>query len=372
MRKNRYDVIIIGGGFYGMRIAQFLKEELGQSNILIIEKEPELMSRASYNNQARVHGGYHYPRSVLTAIRSKVNLPIFSKEYESAVEKEFSNYYAIATSFSKVSARQFQRFYERIGAKLSKSTKGMSYFNPKLIEEVFEVNEFVFNSASLKKMLINKLNKIKININKNEEVVKISEVSEGIEVTTSKNIYLAKSVINSTYSSINLVNKKSGLPIIPFKHELTEMCLVTVPESFKGQAFTIMCGPFFSLMPFPDKNLYTLSHVRYTPHSEWQDSEDNVRNSHNYLEEINKISHYPQMKADIVRYMPAAEGIEYSGESLWEIKTVLPQSEGDDSRPILYKDNYGGIKNYICIMGGKIDNIYDVFRELRISYGKET
>jgi hypothetical protein len=125
-------------------------------------------------------------------------------------------------------------------------------------------------------------------------------------------------------------------------------------------------------MPFPDKNMYTLSHVRYTPHSEWHDTEEVVRDSHAYLEEVSKISHFPQMIADLKRYMPLADKIVYNGESLWEIKTVLPQSEGDDSRPILYKDNYGGINRYICIMGGKIDNIYDVFRELKITYGKET
>jgi hypothetical protein len=86
---------------------------------------------------------------------------------------------------------------------------------------------------------------------------------------------------------------------------------------------------------------------------------------------LKRISHFPQMFADLKRYMPElASKIHYTGESLWEIKTVLPQSEGDDSRPILYKEHHGGLQNYICIMGGKIDNIYDVFKELRVTYGK--
>jgi len=368
---NNYDVIIIGGGFYGLRIAQFLNEELGQKKILIIEKETDVMTRASYNNQARVHGGYHYPRSVLTAIRSKVNLPIFSSEYEDAIEKKYNNYYAVAKNFSKISSLQFQRFYERIGAKLNQSEEGLNYFNKKLIEDAYKVEEYVFNAAILKSILLKKVKELRIIIHTNEEVIKIKKNKQGIVVTTDAGQYFANSVINSTYSSINNVNKNSGLPIIPFKHELTEMCLVKVPEQLESNAFTVMCGPFFSLMPFPDKNMYTLSHVRYTPHSEWEDSAEYLRNSHEYIKNIKKISHYPQMKADIDRFMPFAKNIEYSGKSLWEIKTVLPQSEGDDSRPILFKNNYGGIKNYICIMGGKIDNIYDVFRELRISYGQE-
>ena len=262
------------------------------------------------------------------------------------------------------------RFYERIGSPIELSKEGMQYFDPRLIEEVFKVQEYVFNSKTIKDNLLKTHKELKTPIHLSETVKLIKYKKKYIEVYTDKAEYKAKFVLNTTYSSINNVNKSSGLPIIPFKHELTEMCLVNVPIGLKDKAFTIMCGPFFSLMPFPDKGLYTLSHVRYTPHSEWYDNDNHLRDSHAYLEKIERVSHFPQMIADVKRYMPLASKITYSGESLWEIKTVLPQSEGDDSRPILYKNHYGGIKNYVCIMGGKIDNIYDVFKELRSTYGK--
>jgi glycine/D-amino acid oxidase-like deaminating enzyme len=357
--------IIIGGGFYGLRIAQFLKEDIGINNILIIEKESSVMQRASYNNQARVHNGYHYPRSVLTAIRSRVNMPIFFKEYEDAMVKDFKKYYGVAGNYSKVSAQQYFRFFQRIGAELTPSSEGLKFFNPRLIEEVFEVQEYVFNAKILKQILLKKLEEYKVVIHKNEKAITVGEENGLIRVTTDKAEYQAVHVINTTYSSINSVNLNSNLPIIPFKHELTEMCLVKVPQELENSAFTVMCGPFFSLMPFPDKQMYTLSHVRYTPHSEWYDTEEYVRDSHTYLKNLNKISHFPQMIADVKRFMPLADKIKYSGESLWEIKTILPQSESDDSRPILYKNHYGGLTNYTCIMGGKIDNIYDVLKELK-------
>jgi glycine/D-amino acid oxidase-like deaminating enzyme len=373
MKKyQQYDTVIIGGGFYGLRIAQFLKEDLGQNRILVIEKENEVMQRASYNNQARVHGGYHYPRSVLTALRSRVNLPIFSEEYKEAIVDDFVKYYGVASNLSKVSARQFSRFYERIGAKTKKSEKGRELFDIKLIDDVFEVEEYAFNTSVLKSIVLDKVISLGIEVHTNEKVQKIKDHNNKIVVSTSSSEYTAESVINTTYSSINNVNKNSNLPIIPFKHELTEMCLIEIPEELKHGAYTIMCGPFFSIMPFPDKKMYTLSHVRYTPHSEWYDTDENIRDSHQYLNKIERVTHFPQMIADVKRYMPHAAKIKYSGESLWEIKTVLPQSEGDDSRPILYKVHYGGIHNYICIMGGKIDNIYDVFKELRITYAKKS
>lgn len=372
MNTQRYDTIIIGGGFYGLRIAQFLREELGQKKVLVIEKEQDVMRRASYNNQARVHNGYHYPRSVLTALRSRVNLPVFKKEYEPAVVDDFVKYYAVAKTFSKVSAQQFRRFFERIEAAIEPAPEALSFFNSQLIDEVFKVQEYAFNSTVLKRMVLDKLHQLGVGVNVGEKAIEVQSSPEGIMVITDKNTYQAKYVLNTTYSSINLINASSRLPVVPLKHELTEMALVELPSEMKGKAFTIMCGPFFSLMPFPDKGVYTMSHVRYTPHNEWHDSQEIVRDSHNYMDGAEKVSHYPQMIADIKRYMPQANSIKYTGKSLWEVKTVLPQSEGDDSRPILYKEHHGGLRNYVCIMGGKIDNIYDVFRELKETYGQDS
>ena len=68
------------------------------------------------------------------------------------------------------------------------------------------------------------------------------------------------------------------------------------------------------------------------------------------------------MIRDAKRYLPVAGDSTYR-QSMWEIKTVLPQSEGDDSRPILYRADHG-LPGYACIMGGKLDNIYDVLKEL--------
>lgn len=83
----------------------------------------------------------------------------------------------------------------------------------------------------------------------------------------------AKYVFNCTYSAINKIISASRLPIIPLKHELAEMALVEVPEPLKHLGITVMCGSFFSIMLFPPRGLHTLSHVRYTPHFYWQETE---------------------------------------------------------------------------------------------------
>ena len=56
--------------------------------------------------------------------------------------------------------------------------------------------------------------------------------------------------------------------------KLPRCVLFELPRQLKDFSITVMDGPFFSIMPFPSKNLYTLSHVRYTPHESWIDDEN--------------------------------------------------------------------------------------------------
>jgi hypothetical protein len=150
---------------------------------------------------------------------------------------------------------------------------------------------------------------------------------------------------------------------MPLKHEMTEMCLVEVPNELKNMGITVMCGPFFSLMPFPPRGTHILSHVRYTPHYEWHDGPDKPYiNAHEHFHNAEKKSAWKAMQLDAQRYIPILADCKYI-DSVWEVKTVLPRSESDDSRPILFKPNYG-LKGFHCVIGGKIDNIYDAIEEI--------
>lgn len=371
---NQYDAIIIGGGFYGLSIALFLRDELSVSNILVIEKGSSMMTRASYVNQARVHNGYHYPRSVLTAKRSAVNFPRFVDDYKEAIDSGFDKYYGVAKILSKVNAKQFENFVKKIGSDISGASDDIiNLFNPNLVEKIFKVKEYAFDAYVLRDMLLKKINsKPGIVINDSEEVEKIEDLKNQLKVLTSKSKYLANKVLNCTYSQINTLHRKSGIPLVPLKHELTEMCLVKMPESLKRFSITMMDGPFFSVMPFPSRGLHSMSHVRYTPHASYSDDENTPaerQDPHRFFEAIRYKSNYKKMYADVVRYIPSLKDVEYAG-SIWEVKTVLRKNEGDDGRPILFKSNLG-MNGYTCIMGGKVDNIYDAFDEVRKLYEKK-
>src|SRR5689334_21015403 len=109
-----FDALFVGGGFFGCALALHLRKERGW-RVLVVEREAELLTRASYNNQARVHNGYHYPRSLLTALRCRVNYPRFLADYAAAVSEPREKYYGVGTGASKVTAAQFRIFCERVG-----------------------------------------------------------------------------------------------------------------------------------------------------------------------------------------------------------------------------------------------------------------
>ncbi len=356
-------IVIVGGGFFGMYIAEYFAT-LGH-DVNLYEKEPQFMSRASFNNQARVHNGYHYPRSILTALRSRISFPRFVDEFKDCIDSDFEKYYLISNQLSKVSGTQFLKFCERIGASCEPAPSHLQKLvNPALIEACFSVTEYAFDALKLRDKMLERLKASSVWYRTGISVNKIRQHNSGVVVMCSdvatgdqEEIY-ADHVFNCTYSHINYLLENSNIELIPLKHEMTEMCLVEVPDELKKVGITVMCGPFFSVMPFPSSGLHSFSHVRYTPHYEWYDAANTpLIDAYQRINADIKNSAWHYMQKDAMRYMPILSECTYK-RSLWEIKTLLPRSESDDSRPILFRPNHG-LKGFHCVMGGKIDNVYD-------------
>lgn len=359
---NKYSSVVIGGGLYGCMIALYLAGK--QERVLLIEKEDQLCNRATWNNQARVHQGYHYPRSILTAMRSSANFNRFTDDFGECIQGNFKKYYAIGKTYSKISTQQFVQFCERIGAPLEVAEDGIKkQFNNNLIDEVFLVKEYAFNATILRLILKKRLESAGIEVRYNSTVTTVTpsqkDVFLDLYTHATETTISAGKVFNCCYSNINDINSANDQ--IPFKHQLAEVCLYEPSEWFNKIGITIMDGPFFSVMPFPAKNAMSVSHVRYTPHATWDSRDQHPYSKSTDLKKL-RASHHVHMTKDIQRYIPAFSECSYL-ESLWEIKTMLPESNNDDSRPILLQHSKLN-RNYISVMGGKIDNVYDVLDAL--------
>nr|WP_155456077.1 FAD-dependent oxidoreductase [Massilia eburnea] len=363
------DAVIIGGGFYGAAIAIYLAKERGLGRVILLEREPKLLCRASYNNQARVHNGYHYPRSFTTAFRSRVNFPRFVRDWPEAVTQDFIKLYAIARRNTKVTAKQFERFCHEIGARIEPAEAGLKkLFEPRLIEAVFLVEEYAFDSTRLAAWAMKELQESGVEVRLSTSAMSLSrDTGRGLQVTTrdrngNSGSLQCRYLFNCTYSGLNQLSGDFPGTKTRLKHEITEMALVTAPQALAGLGVTVMDGPFFSMMPFPARGLHTLSHVRYTPHFSWQDEVGN--DPYQKLREYERDSRVERMLRDVSRYMPAVRDAKHA-DSLFEVKTILQKNEGDDGRPILF-EHHAELPGCYSVLGGKIDNIYDVLEKLDI------
>lgn len=359
--------IVIGGGFFGAYIAEFLA--LSGHSVLLVEREDGLMLRASYNNQARVHGGYHYPRSILTALRSRQSFPRFVDEFRDAVVSDFEKYYLIGSPLSKVSATQYRTFCQRIGAPCDTAPDRIRRLtNPHYVEACFSTIEYAFDATVIRDAMVRRLQNAGVELrfgvaaetlqHHNNQLVLTLRHTDGAQEDVA-----AEYVFNCTYSNINYLLGNSRAETIPLKHEMTEMCLVEVPEEIRQVGITVMCGPFFSVMPFPAEGLHSFSHVRYTPHYEWQDKGATDGDTAAFHDPAPTKTAWEYMRKDAARYLPILNDCTYK-RSLWEVKTVLPRSETDDSRPILFRPDpdFAGL---FSVVGGKIDNVYDVISAIQ-------
>lgn len=367
------DAVIIGGGFYGSAIAIYLAKTRGLRKVILLEREPELLLRASYNNQARVHNGYHYPRSFTTAFRSQVNLPRFIRDWPQAIKSDFVKLYAISRRNSKVTAKQFERFCNEIGAMIKPAESSLKrLFEPRLIEDVFLVEEYAFDSTRLAEWAVEELRNTGVEVYYSTRAVAISRsfvdkcLTVGIQPTSGDgaSTISCRYVFNCTYSGLNqfsgdFLGTQTGL-----KQEVTEMALMQAPDVLKEIGVTVMDGPFFSIMPFPARGLHTLSHVRYTPHFSWKD--ERGIDPYKKLDKYDQMTRVDRMVRDVGRYLPAILEAKYV-DSLFEVKTVLIKNEGDDGRPILF-EKHVELPGCYSVLGGKIDNIYDVLEKLDEEY----
>lgn len=361
MSAARYDAAVVGAGLYGSLVALHLADRRG-ARVVLLEKDGDILRRASYGNQARVHNGYHYPRSLRTGLRSHVNYARFVDEYRDCIVDEFAQYYAIARKNSRVNANQFERFCRRVEAPLRPAPERVTrWFDASLIERVYRVEECAFDATALRTRIRRRLHDSTVELRLDTEAVSVAaDGSESTEVTYRRDGAVSRlraaRVYNCTYSRLNELLRASGLAPVPVKHEVAEIALVRVPEELEEAGVTVMCGPFFSVMPFPAEGLHSLSHVRYTPHFAWfagngRPPEPSAAGKgggdpYRVLEAYEKPSRFEHMRRDAARYLPA-----------------LADCRHVDSRPILLR-RHEEAPGVTTVLGSKIDNVFDVLQSL--------
>ncbi len=350
------DAVILGGGFYGCCLALVLRSLFAR--VVVLEARDDLLTRASYVNQARVHTGFHYPRSFVTAHRSLALHDRFRRDFAPAIRSDFRMLYAIARSGSKITAQRFEKMFLGMNAPITPASRPeRALFDPHLVAEVYRCDEAAFDATGLRQLLRQRLAAAGVEVRTGAEVCAIEPLGPGLFRLAIKGgpALDAALVFDASYGQS--VNQGFSRIRAQLKFEQTEVALIDPPEDLNGFGVTVMDGPFFSTMPFPAEDCYSLTHVRYTPGASWTSA------SAPTLSGAVVRSRWLHMARDAARYLPSLSRLHYR-KSLYETKTVLLRNESDDGRPILL-EQHPDLPGLFAVLGGKLDNIYDLFDTLR-------
>lgn len=366
-----YDKIVIGGGLYGLYSA-LLCAKAGQ-DILLLEYDRESFMRATYVNQARVHMGYHYPRSISTAIKSANYFERFCRDYADCILTEFDQIYATSADFSWTNAEQFQKFCDAEPIRCEEISPS-KYFKQGACDGAFLTKEYTYDAGLLKEKMLAQIEKYSnIRLVYHARIATIDKDGTEYVVTMEQGeAYRSAYILNASYASVNQICRKAGLDLFQIKYELCEIILCKVSEKLKNVGLTVMDGPFFSIMPFGKSGYHSLTSVTFTPHVTSYDDlpvfpcqkKCSTRYcSPSQLGNCNICRYRPESAWDYMsglarKYMREEFGFHFE-QSLFSVKPVLKVTEIDDSRPTVIKI-HSKDPAFISVLSGKINTVYDL------------
>ncbi len=368
--KQKYDRIIIGAGLYGLYSALFCGKK-GQS-VLVLECDPTPFRRATYINQARVHQGYHYPRSISTAMKSAGYFEKFNRDFAFCVNQEFNKVYATSAKYSWSSGAQFKKFCKAANIPCEELPP-QKFFKDGMCDGVFLTREYTYDAMLLKDYYLQQLSTLNnVTISYGVNITSIERDADSYVVHTEQSQSFSTGfLLNATYAGTNQILEMLGYEKFGIKYELCEIILCEVNDALREYGFTVMDGPFFSIMPFGKTGLHSLTSVTFTPHTVSYDAlpsfacqeKSGGYCSVRHLGNCNDCpakpkTAFPYMANLARKYLKDEYGFTYE-KSLFSMKPILMSSEIDDSRPTVIRV-YSKNPTCVGVLSGKINTVYDL------------
>ena len=363
----RYDRIIIGAGLYGLYAG--LRCARNGEHVAVLEREAYPFARATYVNQARVHMGYHYPRSLSTAMKVAEYFERFVRDYGFCIKGDFDQVSATSSRFSWTDAVEFRRFCRAAGIRCD-AVPPSRYFRSGMCDGAFLTTEYAYDAKVLATYFEDQVDECSnLDVLCNREVREIGASGKDWEIAAGDETFCAPKVLNATYAAANSVHAMVGAKPFPVKYELCEIILCDTSPKLAYVGITVMDGPFFSIMPFGNTGAHSLTSVTFTPHMTSRDDlptfscQANVGCCPKSLANCNLCaarpeSAWPYMSQLARKYLLDDYGFSYRG-SLFSMKPVLRTSEVDDSRPtVIWR--VSETPEMVSVLSGKISTIYDL------------
>ena len=315
-------IAIIGGGWVGCHLAMKLKDS---HQVTIFERNKKLFQETSYNNQNRLHRGYHYARNSKTRELCEDTFDRFLNEYGFLVEIVPNNTYAVVENESIIDYGT----YKKIIHDYNYSEVDLGLDN--LTDCIF-VDERYINFHKAYEYFNEQLNKLVINT----EITSTAGLKEDFDL-----------VINCTNNRLPDPECKSAF------YELNITLLFEKIGYTPFGALTLVDGDFLSVYPYgktnTGKQIFTVSDVKFTPVARF----NSVKELDDFVFYDSDVEYYREViTSRICKYYPEfKEKFKYYSYFLADKSKYKNQSA--DRSPVISRQD-----NIINCFTGKIQGIY--------------
>lgn len=320
---------VIGAGFYGCHIGLELLR--AGHDVKIFESQPDIFKGASGSIPARIHEGFHYPRSKKTRDACHNHAIEFTRHYADFIRNIDTNIYAIAKDRSLVDFDQYVSTLERENR--FEIIKDPSKYGLQNVEGAILTEERHIVTDEVKEYFRKELH----------SVLNFNVVPEEIDSP------LFDITIDATFCAYD--NKSI---------DRYEPCVVGLLEGDTSHAITIMDGPFGSLYPWnPKNNLCSLSSAKFSPFSKTCRTYTEAQAILNSLTRWEKTRQIGDMSEDLARYYPELKKYKIAG--VMSSIRAMPLSGADTRLVDVVKVGNTGIR----IRAGKIDAVVQAARIIK-------
>ncbi len=322
---------IIGAGYYGCHIATSFKA-LG-FDVTVFDGEETLLSRASGNNQFRLHQGFHYARNYRTRVQSRDGYMRFIERYPTLSDPIQHNLYAVPNNESLIDFITYRLIMTSSGIEFSEVKPEL--YGLDACSGVLLTDERVLRSDKARELFNLRLQG---NLRMGEQVTSVEESNHKIYLNGEAFDY----VVDATWGSLSVIDH-------PGFYEPT--LLLYYQSDMRSYALTMVDGNLCSVYPTDKEDIFTLSSVPHTPLGRF----DSMTEARSFLQGVgSELIEQKRvlMEQQISRYMPDfCEKFHYVGPQL-SVKTKIMGATDDRS---CYVSKQG---RKFVVMSGKIDTIF--------------
>ena len=338
-------VAVVGGGIFGATAAVELAR--AGCRVDLFDRNPDLLRAASGINQFRLHRGYHYPRSLDTALSCKKSEATFRAVYGGAVRDDVEHFYAIARHNSLTSVESFVDFCAALD--LEHTTAAPAVLKQDRVGLCVRVRESLFDVDALREICRRDLERTGVEVHLGR--VATLELLEHYDFN-----------VVATYAYLNeLLGIRRPQR---FQFEVCEKPVVRLPPSFRKKSIVVLDGPFMCIDPMGSGDLFVMGNVVHAIHArnvgelpKVPETVDTLLNAGIVRTPATK---FPLFIRAAMEFFSDVEHAEHVG-SMFTIRAVLPGMDLTDGRPTLVERIDDRI---VTIFSGKITTCVDAARDV--------